>query len=416
MTGSHGAPSPLRVLLPLGVCLTFSLMGDQTMYSSLAAHTDVVGISIAAVGVMLGVNRLARIPANPFGGLLADRFGRRWPFIAGLLLGVLSTAISAVAHGFWPLLGGRILWGLAWTLINMSALSMLLDLTIQANRGRIAGFFNAAYLIGLSSTAFASGFLVDALGFRPALWLGAGVTAAGVLIALVALPETAQAGAAGRRRTFLPALSALPFLRQLDPRILAVTVMYMITNFAGNGVVMSTVGLLLRTRFGESVPLGNSSSGVVSAAGTLLGLGPFLGMLAGPLAGRLSDARRGRWPVIAGGFVLGAAAFGLLAADGRFALIVAGIVLVSVADGILLPTMVAQAGDVARAGQRGSQMGLYATGGDIGSAAGPFAAYALARLVDLHWAYAICGGLYVLALGLTLVMNRRHGGRSGQDG
>jgi len=399
------APSPARVLLPLGLAMMLSLMGDQTLYASLAANTDVVGISVAAVGVMLGVNRLVRIPANPLGGMLADRFGRRRPYLAGVLLGVISTTICALAHGFWPMLLGRILWGLGWTLINMSALSMLLDLTVQTNRGRISGFFQIAYLLGLSSTSLASGFLVDALGFRQALGLGAGITMLGLLIAFVALPETQSPRAGAPTRTFLPLTAAKNLLGSLDPRILAVTAMYMVCNFAGNGIVMSTVGLLLRTRFGDSMTFGATTIGIVSLSGALLGLGPLLGVVAGPLAGRLSDSPRGRWRVIAWGFALGAGAFALLVIDHQLPFIVAGVALVSLADGILLPTMIAQAGDVTNPEQRGPQMGLYATGGDIGSAAGPFAAYALARVGDLRWAYLLCAGLYVAALFLTLWMN-----------
>jgi len=406
-TPRAGGPSVARVLIPLGAAMMFSLIGDQTLYASLAANADLVGLSGTAVGVMLGTNRLVRIPANPFGGMLADRVGRRKPYIAGMVVGALSTAVCALAHGFWPFLLGRILWGLAWTLINMSALSMLLDLTTQENRGRFAGFFQLAYLLGLSTTALAGGFLADALGFRQALWIGVGVTSVGFLVALIALPEPWKGRDGSHPRTFMPALSARDFFSSLDPRIFAATFMYMTTNFAGNGVVMSTVGLLLRSRYGESVTIGGLTIGIVSLAGILLGLGPLLGVVAGPIAGRLSDSPQGRWRVIAWGFVAGAGAFGLLVRDQYLGFIVAGFILVSTADGILLPTLVAQAGDVTRSEQRGRQMGVYATGGDIGSAAGPFAAYALARIMDLRWVYALCAGLYLVALGLTVWMDRR---------
>ena len=410
--------SPARVLVPMGLSLMLSLAGDQTLYASLAAHADVIGISVASVGVMLGVNRLVRIPSNPLGGMLADRVGRRRPFIAGMLLGALSTAIYAIAHGFWPFFIGRVAWGLAWTLLNMSALSMLLDLTVTANRGRIAGFFQVAYLLGLSSMALAGGFLVDALGFRRALLLAAGLTAVGMVIAVGALPETAPQRASAPLYTFFLALRPAALWRRLgngaasslwagmDRRVLVAAALNRAVNFAGNGVVMSTVGLLLRLRFGERVAVAGWQAGVSSLAGVLLSAGPFMGLLIGPLAGRVSDLRRGRWGVIAAGFVLGILGFSLLAWDEQLGLIVAGILTVYLADGMLLPTLIAQAGDLSGAGRQGQDIGLYATGGDIGSAAGPFAAYALAQAIGLRGAYALCGGIFLLGLCAALWAGR----------
>lgn len=420
---SHfGRASPARVLVPLGLAIVLSLAGDQTLYATLATQTNVVGISVAAVGVMLGVNRLVRIPGNLLGGLVVDRVGRRAPFVAGMLLGTLSTASYAFAHGFWSLLAGRILWGLAWVLINVSGLSMILDITEPSNRGRITGLYQLAYLLGLAVAATTGGFLVSAFGFHRALLFCAGATGIGLLIGLAALPETASMAGHPRPRWRIPtwkpaALLAITrrkgaaFGAQLDRRVLLVSLMYLITNFVGNGVLMSTVALLLVTRFGDRITIGTRTLEVAAVSGALLGVRAFLGMLSGPVAGHLSDSPRGRWRVISWGFVLGMAGFALLIPQGGLWLIIAGIVLVAISIGTLLPTMAAQAGDLASADHQGTTMGLYATGGDIGSAAGPVVAYAVAAALGLHWAYLGCGILLLMAAGMTIVVSRRSSAR-----
>ena len=96
--------TPYRILMPLGFAVCFSLFGDLTLYTVLVTQLEEVGLSLAAVGVMLGVNRLIRIPGNPLTGALLDRWGRRRLFVLGMLVGVLSTASYGLVRGFWPFL------------------------------------------------------------------------------------------------------------------------------------------------------------------------------------------------------------------------------------------------------------------------------------------------------------------------
>lgn len=413
-------PSVWRVLIPLGSAVVLSLAGDQTLYATLATQADVVGISVASVGLMLAVNRLVRIPGNPLGGVLVDRFGRRWPFIAGMFLGTLSTVACTVVHGFWPLLATRALWGISWILINISGLSMILDITVPENRGRINGLYQFAYLLGLSVTAMGGGFLVDALGFRMAVLVCACLTSAGLLVALLALPETAPGraraayGVAGRSTYSLSWMTLAGPMRQirrswrgLDSRVYVVTTLYSIARFAGHGIIMSTMSLLLFQRFGDTIELGSRVFGVPSVAGILVGFGPLMGMLVGPVAGHLSDSPRGRWRVIGAGFACGIIGFALLFLDTSLWLIVAGRLVAAVADGILAPTMVAQAGDLSPSGKQGVVMGLYSAGGDVGGTIGPILAYAVAETIDLSWVYLFCGVLYIVATLLTWRVGRQ---------
>jgi MFS-type transporter involved in bile tolerance (Atg22 family) len=142
--------------------------------------------------------------------------------------------------------------------------------------------------------------------------------------------------------------------------------LYLITQLAGEGVVLSTVSLLLQQRFGPRVALGGLVLGVASASGLLLGLRSLLASAVGPLAGHLSDTHSGRWPVIVVSLVVGVAGFGDLAPPGR----------------------------------EGTVMGVYAAAGDVGSMAGPFLAFALASAVGLQWVYLLCTLAFLAGLGL----------------
>jgi MFS family permease len=403
-----------RVLTPLGLAMSLSLFGDLTLYAVLVTQLDSLGLSLGAVGIMLGVNRLIRIPGNPLVGFLLDRWGRRRLFILGMALGVLSTASYGVVRGFWPFLVGRLAWGMAWTLINVGGMAMVLDLSIQSNRGRLMGIYNAWQMAGLAISPLVGGFLVDAVGFRPAMLVCAGLTAAGLAVAALALPETARPGEPPHQRAgdvqgrdgALSGFAPLVLFRGWQAHLRAnrglVTAagLFLIIQFAGEGLVLSTASLLLQQRFGPSITLGSLALGVASAGGILLALRSLLASVIGPPAGHLSDGHTGRWPVIAGSLALGMLGFGLLASASSLWLVALGVAVGAISTGAVAAALTAYVGDLTPPGRQGVVMGAYATAGDLGSTAGPFLAFALLAALDLRWVYWLCTLAFLAGLGL----------------
>jgi len=383
----------------LGLAVCLSLFGDLTLYAVLVTQLDVVGLSLGSVGIMLGVNRLVRVPGNPLAGLLLDRWGRRPLFVAGMLLGVLSTAGYGLVRGFWPFLVARLGWGIAWTLINVGGMAMVLDVSRPTNRGRLVGLYNTWMLTGLALGPLVGGLLVDMIGFRPGLLICAGITAVGLVVAVAALPETAHGRMAnGEWRSAIG-----------DTRLLTVAGLFLITQLAGEGVVFSTVSLLVQRCCGQTVSLGPLALGVASAGGLLLALRSLLAGGVGPLAGHVSDTPSGRWPVIVGSLVVGMLGFGLLSFATSLWAIVLGVMVSAVSGGAALATLAAQVGDLTPPGKEGVVMGAYATAGDVGSTAGPFLAFALLSVADLRWVYLLCTLAFVAGLGL--VCNNTHARR-----
>jgi MFS family permease len=308
-------------------------------------------------------------------------------------------------------------WGLAWTLLNVGGLNMVLDLSTPQNRGRLAGAYNAWVWLGYGLAPLLGGFLVDGLSFRPAMLALAGITALGLGAATLALPETRPAGlapagpgagsaAAGERR--LAALWAagrdLPVRYPLLRRGL---VLFAMVQFAGDGIVLSSLTLLVQQRLGETVTLAGLVLGTASLSGGLLALRSALAGAAGPLAGRLSDGRFSRAQVIAAGLGLGALSFGLLALGGSLLPLGLGVVVGAAAGGMLATALPAYLGDVAPADQRGTALGFFATCGDAGSMLGPFLTLALAPLIGLAPVYAFAALIFVWGISVILAPGER---------
>jgi len=392
-----------RLLLPLGLAVALSLFGDLALFASLAAQQETLGLTLAQIGILLSIHRAVRIPGNPLAGWLMDRFGRRNLFLLGLVLAVLSSASYGLVHGFWPFLFGRVGWGMAWALINVGGMAMVLDVSTPKTRGRLSGTYNLWINVGYIAGPLIGGFLVDAITFRPAMLACAAASALGLLIALLRLPETLPPG----QRTPLSRTNQIPSLRPRinlrDSRLWTAMSLYGLTLFASDGIVMSSIILLLAERLGHNIGLGVFTLGVVSASGALIAVRAVLASLTAPLAGHATDRQGTRLPVITTSLLAGVASAGLLAWAPSLLPILAGILLNAVSSGASLAALAAYIGDATPPGLQGATMGLYATAGDVGSAAGPFLTFALVPVIGLAAVYLICAAAFTTGLGLVAI-------------
>jgi MFS family permease len=199
-------------------------------------------------------------------------------------------------------------------------------------------------------------------------------------------------------------------LRRVDWRVLAASIIYLVVLFVNSGVLMSTISLYLEQRWGTTVTVGARAIGVASLGGLLLALRSAVGIVAGPVAGLLSDRIGDRWPVVRVGLLLGSAGFVTLAFLASVGAVPLGVALISLSAGALAASLTALVGDLAERRRQSLTMGGLATAGDIGSALGPIFAYGIAVALDLRWVYLACA----LALSVGLLATLGQGARASQ--
>ena len=393
MNDSETSIHPARVLFPLGLGTALSLMGDATLYTVLPTHTAEAGIALSSVGILLGANRAVRLVLNNLSGLAYDRWPRRRLFIPALLIGTLSTAVYAATRGFWPLLAGRLLWGLAWSGIWIGGATIILDVTTDRDRGRWTGLYQTWFFLGAALGAFAGGLLTDRLGYNATMWIGAALTALGGLAALFLLPETRSVR---RNPVDFPAEQRRPRLRANRNLWLAASLQG-INRFATAGVLAATMALVVQDRLASA----NLALGVATLTGALVAGRTLLSTVSAPLAGTVSDWLGSRWKVTAGGLAIGIISMSLIAWSTPAA-ILAGMALGAVTTGSVQALVTALTGDLVNQTQRGRALGMLHTVGDLGSAVGPPVAYALLPWIELHGVYLFCAALF--ATGSILVL------------
>jgi MFS family permease len=380
----------------------------------LPTHTAEAGIALSGVGIILGINRAIRVFLNGPAGMIYDRSPRRRLFVSALFIGALSTAVYAATRGFWPLLVGRLLWGLAWSGIWVGGATVIMDVTTAQNRGRWTGLYQTWFFLGAALGAFLGGLLTDWLGYTTTMWVGAALTAVGGVVALFMLPETCSAQVADdpeqAPRGRVPPVGNAPVRNAQRGRAVSVSGLQAsskrglwvaaslqgINRFVIAGVLYATLGLLVEDRLDAA----GLALGVATLTGALSAARTLFSMAAAPLAGTISDWIGSRWRVLVWALAMGAVSLSLVAWSAPVA-ILAGISLGAVSSSSVQSLAIALAGDLVNREQQGRAIGLLHTVGDIGSAAGPPVAYALLPGIGLSGVYLLCAGLFAVGLVLT---------------
>ncbi|MEM7539074.1 MAG: MFS transporter [Chloroflexota bacterium] len=412
--------SPWRTIFPvaLGTCL--SLLGDASIYAVLPIYTAEAGITLGSVGIMLSANRFIRVLLNGPIGIISDRLPRRILFLPALFLGAFSTALYALAEGFWVLLIGRLLWGLSWIGIWVAGNAIVFDMSNDTDRGRWVGLYQTAFLLGLSLGAIIGGVLTDWLGYHRAMAVEAAISFIGAVVALVLLVETKpHSNLTTERSPSEPSLSddsqsleeqlsqpaPQPPVTAFWTKLSAAVGLYGVNRLIWAGCVIATLGLFLVEQVGETVTLYGNTIGVATMTGILSGVSSMVGMVATPIIGNISDKAmsrtRSRWQVAAGGLLLGVIGLVILSSGYAWA-IVLGILLGAIASGSNQGISTTIVGDISQTQQRGRNLGILFTVGDLTSAVGPVLTYALIPLLGLGNLYLISAGFFALMLFLSI--------------
>ena len=102
--------------------------GDSMLYVVLPVHWKSAGLaSLWEVGLLLSLNRLARLPLNPFAGWAYSRMSTKTGAVLAGLLAVGTTLGYGLVEGLaaWAVL--RILWGLSWSFLKLGGLLTVMD-------------------------------------------------------------------------------------------------------------------------------------------------------------------------------------------------------------------------------------------------------------------------------------------------
>jgi len=105
-------------------------------------------LSFIVAAVLLG-----SVISTLFAGLLADWLGRKKMMILSGMLFVISIPMIALAHGYWPLVCGRLLQGVSGGLIGVVIPLYLAECLGASSRGKGTGIFQWLLTLGIVAAA-----------------------------------------------------------------------------------------------------------------------------------------------------------------------------------------------------------------------------------------------------------------------
>lgn len=360
----------------------FSLLGDQALYAILPTYYLELGLLPIQVGILLAANRFVRVFINHWVERLCQRYPPSWLFAAALAGGALLSAVYALLPFFSILLLARLLWGICWSFIRQIGITTVVESVEAGHLGRSIGMYSVLTRVGSVSGNFIGALGHDLIGFT-------GIFLVFALISGLAVPL----GPLARRA--LPA-GAEKKDREIRGRTAGLGVICggFTLGFVGQGMILSTLGLVLKETVGDGLDLGGVFVGVATLTGALMS-SRWLVDLTAPLLGAFSD-RVGRRQAGVIFFIAGAVALGLAALGTGLLYLGASV--------LLFFFCAAGAGVVisAEAGSRGSRaVASYATAADAGACAGPLLAWTMPGLELPTLLIFICGGIFYVIAGLV---------------
>ncbi len=141
------------------------------------------GIELRAAGWFVSLVSLITASAGVLIALAADRIGQRRLVIFGLFLGSAASAGGALAQSTMLLFVLRILEGVGFISVAISAPTLILRVTAPADTRQMMGYWGAYLPAGAGAMALASAGMLRWLSWHAVWWLGAGL----LLIAAVAV-------------------------------------------------------------------------------------------------------------------------------------------------------------------------------------------------------------------------------------
>jgi MFS transporter, DHA1 family, multidrug resistance protein len=140
------------------LALAFASFGDAFLYPFLPLHGERLGMSVAWIGILLSINRFARIFTNTIIARACANYGFRLMTLLAVGVAILSTAGYGIASGIVTWILFRISWGLSYSVLRISAISYSFD---QERRG---------FSLGLSKSVQEAGPMITLLIAPPLLF------------------------------------------------------------------------------------------------------------------------------------------------------------------------------------------------------------------------------------------------------
>jgi len=123
-------------------------------------------------------------------GRIADRFGRKGPMVAGLIVGALASALIPHLPGLITLAGLWAIETVGYTVSVPAERAFVADIAGEHIRGASYGLYTFAHFLGATAGPLIGGWLYDHVGHATPFYLNAGALVCGAALVMLVLRES----------------------------------------------------------------------------------------------------------------------------------------------------------------------------------------------------------------------------------
>lgn len=238
-------PMEVRATVGLSLVFAFRMLGMFMVLPVMAIYGQslqgatpiLIGFAVGAYGYTQAV---LQIPL----GMLSDRIGRLPIILIGLLFFLLGSVVAAMSDTIWGVLIGRILQGMG--AISAAVMALLSDLTREQNRTKAMASIGMSIGASFAVAIVMGPVLANHFGLHGLFWFIAAMAATGFLLMVFVVPKSDQQisrrDAGITKSDFIPTLKD-PDLFRLDFSIAAVHVVMMANFLALPIILLNDIGL-----------------------------------------------------------------------------------------------------------------------------------------------------------------------------
>jgi EmrB/QacA subfamily drug resistance transporter len=182
-----------RTIILTVCCLALLMFGIDNTIVNVALPSIGADLHASVSGLQWTVSAYTVVTASfmLLAGSLADRFGRRATFQAGLALFTLGSWLCSLAPSLDWLIAFRVVQGLGAAMLNPVAAAIIaVAFSDKAERARAMGIWSGVFGLSMALGPVAGGFLTTAVGWRGVFWVNIPVGLAGVVLTAMLIPES----------------------------------------------------------------------------------------------------------------------------------------------------------------------------------------------------------------------------------
>ena len=360
-------------------------LGVGFIVPMLPIYAETMGASGTVIGLIFGVNPLARSFLQVFFGRLADRTGMKKLLLIGLFGYALVALGFLVSANPWHLVAWRFAQGAFGSMVQPIAMAYAGLITPTGHEGKVMSVFNLSFFAGFAVGPMAGGVLTDQWGpSAPFLGMFA-FSLVALLLVLFAVPESQKASPGASKKVLVPfgvllkdvtiqtVVLTRTFISMARGLFSVLLPLWASTHL---GLPATTVGILVSSRaIGESM------------------LQPPFGVVAD---------RVNRFHMALVGLALSPLVLFTMARTANFPQLLATIMLLALSAGIAVPAATALSVERGRVLGMGSVMGINSTANSLGMFLGSVGSGLIMDLLSIERAFQamgwlLCAGAIALA-------------------